>query len=82
MRQVRYERLLARARPGEGVQSFEDFMVMEAKENVAKSTNQQLDATFELAQRVIDNSGTLEELHAKLEKFLEEISAKQKDKEL
>jgi dephospho-CoA kinase len=46
---------------------------MEAKENLAKSTNQQLDNTFSLADKIVDNGGTLEELQSKVDKLLQEI---------
>lgn len=63
--EVRYERSRRRARPGDPA-SFEDFLSRERQENSLNPAGQQLQATFDLADRVIDNDGDLGTLRAQV----------------
>jgi dephospho-CoA kinase len=67
--ETRFRRSLERARPGDP-QTVEEFRERERQENSDDPAAQQLDATFRLADRVIDNDGNLDELHAVLEREL------------
>lgn len=67
--ELRFERCLERARPGDP-QSLEDFRSREAEENTRNPAAQQLAATAELADAVVRNEGSLEELGAEVERVL------------
>jgi len=69
---LRFERLLERNRAGDAV-TLEEFKKQEERENVNNKANQQLDATFALAGKVIVNDSSLEDLHKKIDNLLEEI---------
>jgi dephospho-CoA kinase len=69
--EVRFRRALARARPGDPA-TVEEFEAREREENLAEATRQQLAATFRLADRVIDNSGDLADLHRRIDLLLAE----------
>jgi len=69
---LRFERLLERKRAGD-VKTFGEFKKQEERENVNEKANQQLDATFALAGKVIVNDGSLEDLHKKIDNLLKEI---------
>ncbi len=66
---LRFERLLKRNRVGDA-KTLEEFKAQEERENLKSDTNQQLDKTLGMADKVIVNHGTLEELHVKIEKLL------------
>jgi len=68
---VRFRRALARGRPGDP-QTLEQFEARERQENATDPWAQQLDATFRLADRVLDNTGDLEELRRAVEQLLNE----------
>ncbi|MDP3765122.1 MAG: AAA family ATPase [Nanoarchaeota archaeon] len=67
--ETRFKRLLERNRLGDA-KTLEEFKQQERRENLKSDTNQQLDATFKLANKVIVNEGTLEELHKNIDKLL------------
>jgi len=69
---LRFERLLERNRAGDAV-TLEKFKKQEERENVNNKANQQLDATFALAGKVIVNDGSLEDLYKKIDNLLVEI---------
>lgn len=69
---IRFERTLRRARPGDPT-DVQDFAARERQENAKDPTMQQLDATFQLADRVVDNERGLAELHADLRRLLSEL---------
>lgn len=69
---LRFERSLARARPGDP-RTLEEFAAREAQENTTDRAAQQLDATFALADRHLDNDGDLGQLHARIVVLLEEL---------
>jgi len=60
---LRFSRSRRRARPGDP-ETFEEFLARERQENAANPAGQQLQATFALADRVIDNDGDLSALRA------------------
>ena len=70
--ELRFKRLLERNRLGDA-KTLEDFKKQEARENLKSDTSQQLDATFGMANKVIVNDGSLEELHKKIDKLLKNI---------
>jgi dephospho-CoA kinase len=70
--EVRFRRSVARGRSGDPL-SLEEFESMERQENAADPTAQQLDATFRLADRTVDNHGDLVTLHDEVERLLEEL---------
>jgi dephospho-CoA kinase len=63
--ELRFARSRARARPGDP-ETLEAFRAREAQENSANPAGQQLEATFALADVVIDNDAGLETLHERL----------------
>lgn len=67
--ELRFARSRSRARPGDP-ETFESFLAREAQENTRNPAGQQLQSTFDLADRIVDNDAGLEELHAKLDAVL------------
>ena len=70
--ELRFERLLERNRVGDA-KTLEEFKKQEERENMNSDANQQLDATFALAGKVVVNDGSLEQLHKKIYNLLEEL---------
>jgi dCMP deaminase len=67
---MRFERSRARAREG-AAQTLRQFVEEEARELSSENpANQQLNATRQKADLVVNNDGTLEELHRELDKLL------------
>ncbi len=62
---LRFDRSLARARPGDAL-TMDEFQAKEARENTSDPAAQQLRATAELADVTISNEGTLDQLRARL----------------
>ena len=75
--ELRFKRLLERNRLGDA-KTLEDFKKQEERENLKSDTNQQLDATFGIANEIVVNNGTLSELHAKIDDLLNHIERKNK----
>ena len=71
--EIRFKRLLERNRLGDA-KTLEEFKTQEEKENLKSNTNQQLDATFKLAKKVIMNKSTLEEMYNKIDELLKGIN--------
>jgi dephospho-CoA kinase len=69
---VRFERAVKRGRLGDGA-TLEEFIRKEERENSEAETGQQLRRTLALADRVIRNDGTLDDLRASIDKALTEI---------
>jgi dephospho-CoA kinase len=69
--EVRFRRALARGRPGDPL-TLEEFEARERQENASDPWAQQLDATFRLADRVLDNTGSMDRLRAEIERVLED----------
>lgn len=70
--ELRFRRARERARPGDPA-TLDEFRRREQQENTESSTAQQLDATFRLADRVIENRGDLAGLHRAVLVLLEEL---------
>ena len=70
--ELRFRRLLERNRLGDA-KTLEEFKQQEQRENLKSDTNQQLDATFGMADKVILNEGVLEDLHKKIDDLIVEI---------
>ena len=71
--EIRFERLLKRGRAGDS-KTLEEFKKHEEQENTSNKNAQQLDETFKLAGKVIDNSHSLDDLHKKIDELLDELS--------
>lgn len=68
--ETRWARARARMRPGDG-DSLEEFAAREARERGSDPAAQQIHRTIEMADLRVDNSGTLPDLHARVEEALE-----------
>ncbi len=66
---LRFERAKKRGR-AENADTLEEFLELERRENSGNEKEQQLDRCFEMADFVIYNSGTLEELRRKVDEVL------------
>ncbi len=66
---LRFDRSLRRGRAGDGA-TLEEFARKEARENSTTEAGQQLLATLALADLVVENDGTLKEMHARLREGL------------
>ena len=70
---LRYDRLCSRGRIGD-TDSWEKFVEQEKKEeNVDDPNKQQLSKTMQMADYNIDNSGTLQELEAQVNKIISSL---------
>ena len=72
--ELRFRRLLERNRLGDA-KTLKEFKRQEQRENLKSDTNQQLDATFGMAKKVIVNNGTLKELHNKIDDLLRKMTS-------
>jgi dephospho-CoA kinase len=72
--ELRFARSRLRARPGDP-QSLAEFTQRERQENSANPAGQQLQATFELADRVLLNDGNLDALRLKIDEVLRSLGA-------
>ena len=70
--ELRFARSRSRARPGDP-ETFDAFLAREAQENSRNPAGQQLQATFALADRIVDNDAGLPELHAQLDEVLRSL---------
>jgi len=71
--EIRYRRIHERSRPGDPT-SFEEFLVLEKRESESvQSEGQQLSPTASMADTVLLNNGTPEELYANLGKLLSRL---------
>jgi dephospho-CoA kinase len=70
--EVRFARSRQRARPGDP-ETFEAFLERERQENRDDPSGQQLDATFRLADRILDNDGALDRLREAVDRLLAEL---------
>ncbi|MEK6983758.1 MAG: AAA family ATPase [Nanoarchaeota archaeon] len=75
--ELRFKRLRERNRLGDA-KSLEEFKEQEERENLKSDTNQQLDKTFSLARKLINNDGSLEELHRKIDGLIKELQSTMK----
>lgn len=76
--EVRYQRAAERRREGGEEQSFEEFKKLEQDERVSRNADQQLDKVIAMADATITNGGSLEQLYAKLDAYIDEIKTKEK----
>jgi dephospho-CoA kinase len=67
--EARFRRIVARGRPGDP-RTMKEFEERERQENASDPNSQQLSATFRMADVVVDNSGTLEDLAARIDRVL------------
>ena len=72
---TRFERSRLRARPGDP-ETFEAFLDRERQENRDDPTGQQLDATFRLADRRLDNDGDLLRLRDAVDALVDELDGR------
>ncbi|MBI2659006.1 AAA family ATPase [Candidatus Woesearchaeota archaeon] len=70
--EIRFKRLLERKRAGDA-KTLEEFKQQEQRENLKSDTNQQLDATFGMAEKIIVNDGSLKDLYKKIDNLLKEL---------
>ncbi len=66
----RFRRMAGRQKPGEELPTFSDFLASEKKEMSEDPSAQQLHRVFKMASLTIMNEGTVEQLYAKIDKFL------------
>jgi len=64
--ELRYIRIIDRKRVGENI-SLEQFIEIEEKENSEDGKKQQLNKCLKLADKIIENTGTVEELYQKID---------------
>ncbi len=74
--ELRYKRIIDRKRVGENI-GLEEFIEIEKKENSEDEKKQQLNKCLELADKVIENVGGVEELYKKLDILLEDYQKDQ-----
>ena len=67
--EIRFERARARARPGDGT-TLAEFARREGRERSSDPAAQQLHLSAQSADLVADNSGTISELWAQVERLL------------
>ena len=72
---IRFQRLLRRGRVGDA-QTFEEFLEHEKKENNDKGSGQQLDKCIEMADKVINSNGTVEEANNDIDLYLDSLKDK------
>ena len=72
-KRVRYERSKTRMRSSEDNMTFEEFVAIEEGEYDGGVNDLRLKPVFALADVIIENDGTYEELAWKLDKFIEEV---------
>lgn len=71
--ELRFRRAITRSRPGDP-ETLEAFEARERQENANDPLAQQLDATFRLADLVIDNDGDLDDLHRKVDAMVQQLT--------
>ncbi len=69
--ELRYKRIVERKRIGENI-SLEQFIEIEEKENSNDEKKQQLNKCLELADKIIENIGGIEELYQKIDIILKD----------
>lgn len=70
---IRYERALNRAKVGEKIISFDDFIAKETAERGGQNNSQAVDQVINMADISIENSGTVDDLYQKIDKIIEKI---------
>ncbi len=72
---VRFNRARLRKGRGDAVANLSAFLAKEAEENTADPDAQRLEATFALADHVIKNDGSLQDLRLAVEEVLRTVNA-------
>ena len=75
---IRFQRLLKRGRIGDA-QTFEEFLEHERKENNNEGAGQQLDKCIEMADKVINSNGTIEEANKDIDSYIDSLKSKAKN---
>lgn len=70
--ETRFKRAVARGRPGDPG-DLQEFIEKERKENIASSTNQQLENCLKMADVVIMNDSSVEDFHKKIDEEIAKI---------
>jgi dephospho-CoA kinase len=73
--ELRFQRSLGRARAGDPG-TLERFLAREREENAQEPHAQQLEATFRLADHVVENNGGLDRLHRRIDAILDACGAR------
>ena len=71
--ELRFEILRKRNMAGDA-ETLEEFKAQEEKENTKNENSQQLDATYRLSGKIIENSGSLENFHKKIDELVAELN--------
>ena len=71
--EVRFARITSRGRQGD-IRTAAEFAAYEEKENSADSRRQRIGATLELADAIVVNDGSLNDLHNRVQSALESFS--------
>lgn len=71
--EVRFARITSRGRQGD-IRTAAEFAAYEEKENSSDSRRQRIGATLELADAVVINDGSLDDLHNRVKNALETFS--------
>ncbi len=74
--ELRLERMLRRNRIGDA-KTLEELKQHEQRENLKSDANQQVDVALKLANAVVINAGTLEDLHERIDYLLVKLRKKQ-----
>ncbi len=67
--ELRYQRVISRQRASDLI-DFETFKLHDDRENLGQSSGQNIFQAFEFCQTIVDNSGSLDYLHAQVRAFL------------
>ncbi|GAI25308.1 unnamed protein product [marine sediment metagenome] len=70
--EVRFKRAMVRGRT-ENATTLKEFIEMEAREKTTDKNKQQLTVCLSIADKVITNPGSFEDLHRKVDKILETL---------
>jgi len=70
--EVRFARITSRGRQGD-IRTADEFAAYEAKENSSDRNRQRIGATLELADAIILNAGSLDDLHGRVRRALGEF---------
>lgn len=70
---IRYQRALNRSKVGELDISFEDFVAKETAERASQNNSQAVDIVIDMADVTIENSGSIDELHQKVDEIIQKL---------
>jgi dephospho-CoA kinase len=70
---IRYERLMKRGRAGDS-KTLEEFEEHENKENNNEGSGQQLDKCIEMADKIINSNGSIDEANKDLDRYLDSLA--------